>query len=149
MRFAEWITWIRPHRVLTKFRDMIVFRAMIIWRGDECSEQFGCRHDSEDENCEDDAWCTIQVEVVSLVLRNSWVAFTARVDDDTTITSALILSIQKYYVTWGDGHGVTDVQRCPSPSGISQDALKPIEIYFFQKHNIIFVLDHWFLESLY
>ena len=41
-------------------------------------------------DCEDDAWCTIQIEVVSLVLRNSWVAFTARVDDDTTITSPLV-----------------------------------------------------------
>ena len=39
----------------------------------------------EDENL-DDAFGTIQVEVVSQVIRTTWVAFTLKVDDDTTMS---------------------------------------------------------------
>ena len=52
-------------------------------------------------------------------LRKSWVAFTARVDDDTTIPLS-----SKNLACRGNGYGITNMQYCSVSSQVSQDALK-------------------------
>ena len=80
-----------------------------------------CWHD-DDEYLED-AFRTVQVKVVSLVTRKTWVAFTVRVDDDTPIILASNGVFKLNDSSSGiNGDCVEDVRNCAAVTPKSEDA---------------------------